>query len=274
MDNIKLICVDLDGTLLNDDKEFTAFSKAIIAKAREQGVKFSFCTGRSPYACMSLIKSWQAENIIDFIIGFNGSLVLDYQSNRFYPLDTLDGKNLPKIFEYIKGTNYEAIIFDEYSEHATKITDRTKQIAEKNYLELKLDDLSGYYDKQINKLLCIMDKDQLDALLKDAPNYVTPDFKAVRSNTEYLEFIHPNLSKTNGIRKVCELLNISLMNVLSFGDELNDMEMISDTIGVAMKNANPLIKAKARYITEFDNNHDGLARFIEANLLKSNNARS
>ena len=46
MDNIKLICVDLDGTLLNDDKEFTDFSKSVIAKARSQGYKFSFCTGR------------------------------------------------------------------------------------------------------------------------------------------------------------------------------------------------------------------------------------
>ncbi len=268
MKNIKLICVDLDGTLLNDNKEFTAISQAVIAEARKQGYKFSFCTGRSPYACISLIQSWHVESIIDFVIGFNGSLVLDYQKKQFYQQDTLDGSTLPKIFELIKDMNYEAIVFDGYSEHATKISERTKWIAQKNYLELVLDDLSGYYDKQINKLLCIIDKDQLDEFLKDIPNYVTPDFKAVRSNSEYLEFIHPHLSKTNGIRKVCKLLGITLKNVISFGDESNDIEMINDTVGVAMKNANPFVKEKAQYITEYDNNHDGVARFIENNLLK------
>lgn len=268
MDNIKLICVDLDGTLLNDDKEFTDFSKSVIAKARSQGYKFSFCTGRPTYAYMELIKSWHAEDIIDYVIGFNGSLVLDYQKNRFYSSDTLDGKVVPKILELVKDMNYEAVICDQYSAHVTKITNRTKLIAQRNHLELILDDLSAYYDKQINKLLCIIDKEQLDEFTKNAPSYVTPDFKAVRSNTEYLEFIHPNLSKTNGIRKVCELLGITLDNVISFGDESNDLEMIRDTVGVAMKNANPLLTEKAQHITEFDNNHDGVARFIEAYLLK------
>lgn len=267
MEKIKLICADLDGTLLNDAKTISDTGKAIIAQARAQGYVFSFCTGRSPYACTALIQSWHMEGLVDYVIGFNGSLIHDVQNDKLYERDMLEGKYLPDIFALLQGVDYTGLIFDGKTVHATKITPASQQLAQRNHLELIHDDLSGYYERPINKLLCIMNKDQLNSFLNDAPTYVMPSFKAVRSTPEYLEFMHPHLSKTNGIRTVCSLLGITLKQVLSFGDELNDWEMISDTIGVAMKNANPLLKPKARYITEFDNNHDGVARFIETHLL-------
>lgn len=60
---------------------------------------------------------------------------------------------------------------------------------------------------------------------------------------------------------MCDDIKIDTANIIVFGDELNDYEMIRDYIGVAMENANPAIKEIANYITK-SNNEDGIADFL------------
>jgi hydroxymethylpyrimidine pyrophosphatase-like HAD family hydrolase len=75
------------------------------------------------------------------------------------------------------------------------------------------------------------------------------------------------IDKYTGVQTISELLGVDNKDVIAFGDEFNDEQMIQHAgFGVAMKNAQPKIKAVADAITKYDNDEDGLAHFIETKL--------
>ncbi len=88
------------------------------------------------------------------------------------------------------------------------------------------------------------------------------------SNPMYLEFYDKRAGKGNALVNLCNALHVLEKNAIAAGDEENDCSMIEAAgIGVAMANAVPLLKERADYITEKDNNHDGIVEVIERFIL-------
>ena len=80
MNHIKLVLVDIDGTLLNDNGIVTPKTIAAIKKLKEKHILFGIATGRTPYAVKHLIKDWKIDEYVDIIMGFNGGCYLDMRT--------------------------------------------------------------------------------------------------------------------------------------------------------------------------------------------------
>ena len=110
-------------------------------------------------------------------------------------------------------------------------------------------------------MIFMAEKEEIQKISQHYQMNSHPYYRGVQSTAILFEFLNPELSKSKGIQKLCQDLHLPLDSILTFGDELNDYEMIKDYIGVAMGNANPQIKEVAKYITT-SNNEDGIAQFL------------
>ncbi|WP_289182771.1 Cof-type HAD-IIB family hydrolase [uncultured Dubosiella sp.] len=266
MENIKLVLVDLDGTLLDDQKRVSAYTLDVLRRLKKAGIQFGICTGRTPYAVEQLLKTWNMDEVTDVIIGFNGGQIFDLHEQNSESIYEMDGAYIDEILAFLADFSFNAFVFDHYTLHALRDDAHAQTIARRNLLTIVEDGLAPYRAKKINKLLTSWDKDDLDRFLS-THTLRHPDYYMVRSTPTLLEFMDHRVSKGQGIQRLCERKGIHPAQILSFGDELNDLDMLENTVGVAMANANPLLFEKTRWRTRETNNEDGVARFLERYLL-------
>lgn len=116
------------------------------------------------------------------------------------------------------------------------------------------------------KILLTADPSHIDEIDEEILEICGGTFGAIRSTPFYLEITAKGVNKSSALDHICEGLNIAKDNVIAFGDQLNDMEMVRDAgIGVAMGNAHTDLKQVADIVTE-DNNNDGIAKVLEGIL--------
>lgn len=262
-ENIKLVLVDVDGTLLNSSLEVTEKTREAISKLSEHNILFGIATGRTPYAVKHLVKEWGLDEYCDLIMGFNGGSTLFCKTGELTRCYLTKGKYFTEVREIFKDFHVNYGIYDKESYHCQGECRIAHNVCRNNKLPLVIEDLSVYDDKEMEKMLMMGEKEEIDRAQAYYNEHVhSNNFKAVRSTKNLFEFLNPDLSKSKGIDEICHKLGIEKDNVLTFGDELNDLEMIRDCIGVAMGNSNPVIKEVAKYIT-LSNNEDGIAYFLE-----------
>ena len=90
----KLIVSDLDGTLLNGQKFVSNINKDAIRKAKEQGMSFAIASGRPLYPILSLIKQWEMEELVDYVLGMNGGCIYDKAKDAQKNFYTIDGETI------------------------------------------------------------------------------------------------------------------------------------------------------------------------------------
>lgn len=95
----KLIVSDLDGTLLNGQKFVSNINKDAIRKAKEQGMSFAIASGRPLYPILSLIKQWEMEELVDYVLGMNGGCIYDKAKDAQKNFYTIDGELLKHIMD-------------------------------------------------------------------------------------------------------------------------------------------------------------------------------
>lgn len=122
-----------------------------------------------------------------------------------------------------------------------------------------------------SKLLAIDldDRGKLEALRREVEeSEIGEDITCAFSNAHYLEFYNKNAGKGNALVNLCRTLRIHGKNSVAAGDEENDISMLDAAgVGVCMVNGNPAVKAHADYVTQQDNNHDGIVEIIDKFIL-------
>ena len=112
-------------------------------------------------------------------------------------------------------------------------------------------------------------KEHLRDYLEKTADFADGKINRFFSSNEYLEHVAPGIDKGSAVRFLCEYTGIPLCNTIAAGDAENDISMIRAAhIGWAMRNAEEEVKQAADYITENDNNHDGVAEIIHKFVLK------
>ncbi|MBR2811721.1 MAG: HAD family phosphatase [Solobacterium sp.] len=261
MENIRLVLVDIDGTLLNSKGIVTPDTIAAVNQLREAGITFGIATGRSPYAVKTLVKEWGIGEAADIIMGFNGSGTLYLDTDEMVSFAPLSGEGIQELLHDFQGFSFNAGIYDGYGFHALKKDAIAERTAVNNHFELIIDDFTSYFRTGAPKVLLMTDKEELDRILAHYETLHPVHYRAFRSAPVLLECINPELTKSKGIAAICARMHITADQVLTFGDMMNDYEMIRDYVGVAMGNADERIKKAAKYITA-SNDEDGIAVFL------------
>ncbi|MBC5635743.1 sugar-phosphatase [Ornithinibacillus sp. BX22] len=267
----KLIAIDMDGTLLNDHHEVPENVKAALHQAKKQGIKVVLCSGRPIGGMRSYIRELNLDEDGDYAIAYNGAFVQNTYSNEVVAELSLKHDDLQNLYDHSLELNTPMHFFD-----VNGLYTPNADISEYTVLESYLNKIPlGYRqvsdvpkDISIPKIMYINKPEKLTHTIQSLPESLTDQYNIVQSSPYFLEFVHPNASKGNAVRKLAELLGIKQEEVMCIGDNGNDISMIEYAgCGVAMRNAIPEVKAVADFET-LSNNEGGVAYVIEKVALK------
>lgn len=272
---IKLIALDLDGTLLDSNGIISNKTCDAIKEAVKRGIEIVPATGRNIGLICEEIKAIDG---IRYAITSNGAAVIDIREERvifsnFINLDILKRiidliKNYPIVIElYADGHAYvDRDVFD----NPEKYNLNENQIHLMAYNHILIDNFFNLIDesKDTNWIKCVekinipfLNEDIKKKVLKNLSDEVN-EIKITSSGKDNLEINISSANKGNGLEKLVNILGIRLEEVAAIGDNNNDIEMIEISgLGIAMGNAIDEIKNKAGYVT-VDNDKNGAAEAI------------
>lgn len=262
----KILFTDMDGTLLDSDKQVSPALRRLLKRMVEAGNRIVLSSGRTQSSIDRAIERIGLSFPHMLIISTNGNAVYDCEAGRF-----LFNKTVP--VHIAQGV---IDLAHKHGLHIQAYTD-THVVCEHNNAELAFykkgtgmdfiisHDIMGTVGKPPCKLLAISlhDRSLMEPLRRDILAQYGDVVTAMYSCNEYLEVFDKTAGKGSAIRSVCDYLNIPVSNTVAVGDAENDISMLDAAgIGAAMANADPAVKEHADYITEKDNDHDGLAEVI------------
>ncbi|EJR54618.1 cof-like hydrolase [Bacillus cereus VD107] len=249
----KVIISDLDGTLLKSDKTISEKSINILRECKNKGDKLMFATARPPRDINRYIPN-ALKN--DIIICYNGALVLK-GNDILYKME-ISKKNILEIIEKAKKYNLNHICIEINDKLYSNfdVTDYFGNVPCEVIDIRKLD-----FKKAYKVIICTKDSINKE-LIKELPAECNA---VITDNGTLCQIMHAEVSKWNSIQHVLQYLNCEASDVIAFGDDYNDMEMIEKCgIGVAMNNAVEELKSVAKFIAK-SNDEDGVATFLKSN---------
>ena len=269
MKDIKMILCDLDGTLLNDKKTVTEYTRNVIQKARDKGILFGLATGRSLYAVNRLIINWGIKEQCDVLLGFNGGQIIDESLGVNQLNNPLEGKYFIEIINHFKDLPCSFCIYDKNTLYSYRDDEGSQFLANGNKFEYRvIEDMNEFFKRDFPKLVIVCDEDKMNLVIERSKTLINPNYHCMRTGPVLFEYMSNKVTKSNGIKTVCDLHGYTMDNVCVFGDAQNDWDMLTKSgLGVCMSNGDDKTKELSDMITEYDNNHDGVARFIEKHLL-------
>lgn len=266
MNTIKLISIDIDGTLLNDNREITPAVKKAVQEATAKGIYVVITTGRPATGVKKVLSDLELIAEDQYVITHNGGVArsTDHANDVYH--EALPWDLFEEALTFAKEKKaYLQVESDEYA--YTLNRESNVFVAQENFvvqLPLKtVDSVDELKDVPFVKAMIIGTEDDMDRIQAAVPADLKERANVVRSTPNNLEFMNKIASKGNAMLALADKLGIKQEETMAIGDQENDVTMIKATgIGVAMGNAVPLIKNAADVETT-DNNHDGVANAIE-----------
>jgi 5-amino-6-(5-phospho-D-ribitylamino)uracil phosphatase len=241
---IKLVALDMDGTLLNQKGQISKANQEAIQAAKEKGIFVVLSTGRS------LITSREHADALEldsYLVTVNGSEIWD-------PKRELVERNLVKsdLIEWM---------WQLSQQHKTKFWALS---TERNWHDEMPEDIQTL---EWMKFGFNIDDDATRALILEEL-HAKGEFEISNSTLKNIEVNSAGINKAKGLGIVCSRLGIKMKNVMAVGDSLNDLAMIKEAgVGVAMGNAQDIVKEAADWVTA-TNEEDGVAKAIYKWVLK------
>jgi Cof subfamily protein (haloacid dehalogenase superfamily) len=264
----KMIAIDMDGTLLKEDKSVSEITKEAIERARKKGVKVVITTGRPVEGITRYLKELNLVGEEDYVISFNGCLIQKARSGKVIYKSILKGSDLTYLYEIGKKLNVNMHAFSNLGCITPKLSKYTEFEVKANDMPANIVDFSAIKpDEEIDKVMMVDEPEILEEAIKKLPKEVYDKYTVVKSTPFFLEFLNRNSNKGEGVKVLAKYLGIDLKEVICIGDAGNDLHMIKFAgLGVAMGNAFEEIKKAADYITS-TNEEDGVAEVIEKFIL-------
>ncbi|WP_105617218.1 sugar-phosphatase [Vallitalea okinawensis] len=264
----KLIAVDMDGTLLNKDKEISKANFDMIQEAKKQGKKVVIATGRPLLGVKRHLKHLDLISDEDYVIAFNGSLVQTTKSGHIISKTTLSVEDYKELYEVSQdlGVHIHALT---NSKVTTPVDNKYTHVeADINGIPIDIMPVDEIDDATtIVKVMFIDEPELLDEIISKLPKAITDKYTILRSAPYFLEFLHKSVNKGAGVKAVAKELGFKSEEIICIGDAGNDIAMIEYAgLGVAMENAFEEVKEVASYVTR-SNDHDGVAHVIKKFML-------
>lgn len=267
---IKLIVTDLDGSLLNDKKELPADFWDIENALIKQGITMGIASGRPHH---NLVKLFAPIKDTAYFLSDNGSYVTYKNEELFVQLlNKLLVDDIVMLSRKIE--NVYPVLCGKHKAYMEDTNETLIKTALQYYQNYEIVDDLTRVDAPILKVsLC----DMIDAETNCYPHF--RDFeqrcKVAVAGQSWLDFTSLNADKGIAVQLLQERLGITFNETLVFGDYLNDLEMMRTArYSYAMKNAHPGIISAAAFVTDADNNNEGVIKTIRQLLLSEKNLRA
>ena len=270
MPDIRLITLDLDGTLLNSKKELSPENAAALQWAADQGIEIVPTTGRFYGGMPEIIRNL---SYLHYAITINGAQVYDVRNNVGIAKAEIPVERAVALMTYL---DQFPVIYDCFMDNWGWMTRSLQEQADEfapnehyakmlKELRTPVDELKAFltergHDIQKSQFFA-KDMDLRAKLMEEIPQRF-PDLIVSSAVVNNVEINDKNAHKGNAIRQLAQHLGLAMSQVLAFGDGSNDITMLQEAgIGVCMENGLDSVKAVADYITD-SCDEDGVAKAI------------
>lgn len=259
MKSTKIVFVDLDGTLKNNNQKISIRNKEIIEKLFDIGILVVFTTGRPLNYTISLSKQFSASN---YVISSNGAEIYNYFNKKIIYNSIISNEVLIKLNKLIKKYNLFFIANCLLKSYTNKdFGDPGKKI---------INSLEDIFDEKISQL--IVESYDIESMKKFKKELINiPNIKISNKSRNpkdsnkilFYDITNKDVSKGNAIKILCDYLKIDINKTMAIGDSDNDIEMLQvSNVKIAMSNATDNLKKVANFVT-LSNDQEGVAVVLE-----------
>ncbi|NMO95353.1 Cof-type HAD-IIB family hydrolase [Paenibacillus lemnae] len=259
----KLVALDVDGTLLNDDHVMTEQNMQTVMEAARQGIEIVLCTGRGPQNTIPFLEKM---GLGGYVISHNGAATVEVETGNIVHQFAMDHMALTPFMEYCreKGVHFDInTAFGMYVDSVDALAGPIRYMYEK-FLMLP-SNLPAWEELEgpVVKFTAFGESHDLDEVFREWSQW-TPVYNMLRSGEFFIDLMHEEASKGNALKQLAARRGYKPEEILAIGNYYNDITMLTFAgLGIAMDNSPVEVKAAANEIT-LSNNEDG----VHAALMK------
>lgn len=268
---VKLIALDLDDTILNDNREIDDLTVETLRECAKKGIYVVLCSGRAENGILPFVRRLEiaGKPAGKYLIAINGCSIFDMHMRQQIYCRKVDGDVLAKADEIAEEYGLRSEV---YTSDTIYFAERTKwTMLDVEMCGLKSEVVENYRDfltQGFTKMLIPGEPSELQKLQQILKEEFGERAVVFTSKPYFLELLPPNCGKGESVRWLAEHIGVGANGTMGFGDGMNDESLIRMCkYGVAMCNGVEYIRNIADYITEFDNNHNGVGEFIRKHVL-------
>ena len=255
MENISIILSDLDGTLFRDDKSISDFTKQIIRQAQAKGILFGICTSRAKVNAVKFLDGIEPDILIT-----NGGGIVYYKDKKIYDCE-FTVEEIRKLIAAAFDVFGKDIVISADNEHAL-YSNSKDELGDKFWT---FNDFSDFRETCMKMCIESLDKEKVEKVAS-VIGLENVDYLPF-SDIPWYKLSKKSATKEKAISELCHYLKILTSKIAAFGDDFNDIGMLKLCgKGIAMDNAIEEVKQAAGQVCA-SNENDGVARWIEKNLL-------
>ncbi len=265
----KILILDIDGTLVNSKKEITPLTLEYLLKIQKMGHVVALASGR-PYPGMeSYARQLELDRFNGYAISFNGGRIISCATGEPVYEKKIPNRFAEIIYRYAKEHGIGMVTYqDDMVITGTEIDDYMQYEARLNHMVLKhVRDFVKYVDFDMVKCLLTAEPEVAEQCERELKDMLLPELNVFRSEPYFIEITMQGVDKAESIANLLEKLQIPRGNSICCGDGFNDLTMVRyGGVGVAMGNAQQVVKDHADYITA-SCDEDGIVEVIRKFIL-------
>lgn len=254
---IKFVALDVDGTLLNSNREVSESTIEAVKEAKAKGTLVTICTGRPVQGAIPFVELFGLKSPI---IAYNGGMIVDSKSMEILYEQGVSPEDARRIIALGEERKTTIIIWSNNQLYVNELNEHVhayKQLS--NVQPIKINDYEEIIQQGITKLLWIDAVETIQAYKVELQAELQETVNVCTSKAHYLEFVDREVSKGEALKHIGEIYGIKQDEMMAIGDGDNDLPMLEYAgLGVAMGNAPDLVKEKVQFVTA-SNDEDGIA---------------
>lgn len=266
----KLLVLDVDGTLLNDNKEITPGTHAALMKVQQMGVRIVLASGRPTHGVLPLVQALELDVYGGYIMSYNGGQIFNAKTGSLLFEKRIDPELIPYLEK--KAIKNSFPIFTYHEDHIiTNTPDNTHILAEAELNNMEITAVESFSEAiDFSPCKCMLvsdDKESLNGLENHWKRRLNGVLDVFTSERYFLEVVPTGINKGDTLAVLMDKLDVQKEQVIAIGDGVCDIPMLQLAgLGIAMGNAENSVKSCADYTT-LSNEEDGVAAAIEKAIL-------
>lgn len=266
----KLLVLDVDGTLLNSEKEISKRTLAALLKVQQMGVRIVLASGRPTYGLMPLAKTLELGNYGGFILSYNGAQIINAQSGELLFERRINPEMLPYLEKKARKNGFALFTYhDDVIITDSPENEHVRQEAALNNLKI-IGEAEFSIAVDFAPCKCMLASDNEEALISLEEHWrkrLNGALEVFRSEPYFLEVLPCGIDKASTLGALLDILDIPAEDVIAIGDGVCDVSMIQTAgLGIAMGNAQDSVKVCSDRVTA-SNDEDGVAEAVEKTIL-------
>ena len=274
---IKLIAIDMDGTLLNEKKHIDKAQKEAIHEAVEAGIKIVLCTGRPLYGILPFYEELGLSELDSegYVILNNGCSIHKTKDWELIDQVNFTSDDIDYLYKFSEGYDINFTLVNDYYYFNIGRKPTDELITDAGFVFSDITNISLKEAKngkhKIIKIMFLGDPNIMADFQKENENILKDKYSSVLSQPYVYEILPKGNNKGTGLKKLAKKLGIKQEEIMAIGDGNNDIEMFEyANYSVAMENGTELAKKAAKYQTD-SNENDGVAKAIRKYALNNSN---